>query len=45
MYTEDSPPQSHAYDKLVEIVSSAVEKKNSLICQQRRKDVRSKKQT
>ncbi len=34
MYTEDSPPQSHAYDELVEIVSSAVEKKNGLICQQ-----------
>ncbi len=29
MYTEDSPPQSHAYDELVEFVSSAVEKKQN----------------
>ncbi len=27
MCTEDSPPQFHAYDELVEVVSSAVEKK------------------
>ncbi len=26
MYTEDSPPQSHVYDELVEVVSSAVER-------------------
>ncbi len=26
MYTKDSPPQSHAYEELVEVVSSAVER-------------------
>ncbi len=42
MYTEDSPPQSHAYDELVEVVSSAVEiyiKKEVSIGQQRKEDI------
>ncbi len=28
MYTEDSPPQSHAYEELVEVVTRAVERLN-----------------
>ncbi len=40
-YTEDSPPQSHAYEELVEVVTRAVERL-SIYWPAEREDVRSK---
>ncbi len=35
--TENSPPQSHAYEELLEVVTRAVERNYVLICQQKGK--------
>ncbi len=44
MYTEDSPPQSHAYEELIEVVTRVVERLN-IDLPAEREDVQFKKQT